>query len=203
MITRTTTAMLEDLTDSTNDQAWREFDARFRPILIAFARKLGLGDADAADVAQETLARVVKSYRAGKYDRTRGRLHSWIVGIAQHCIHDHRATGAARREQRGVSAIIDLPQRDRLAELWDQQCEREILQQALRTLGTETRTDARTIRAFELFALRHQPPEEVARDLGMTTNDVYLAKHRCLKRLRAIVADLNVAYEVNGAGGET
>jgi RNA polymerase sigma-70 factor (ECF subfamily) len=192
--------MLEDLTDSTNEQAWREFDGRFRPILVAFARRLGLADADAADIAQETLARVVKSYREGHYDRSRGRMHSWIVGIAQNCIYDHRKTSLARREQRGVSAIVEVPDRDHLADLWDQQCEQEILQQALEALKEETRTDARTLRAFELFALRHQPPEEVARDLGLATNDVYLAKHRCLKRLRAIVAELNVAYEVNGAG---
>ena len=201
MITRTTTAMLEDLTDSTNQQAWREFDGRYRPILVAFSRRLGLHDADAADIAQETLARVVKSYRAGRYDRSRGRLHSWIVGIAQNCIYDHQKADSARREQRGVSAIMDLPGRDQLTELWNQQCEQEILQQALEMLKEETRTDARTIRAFELFALRHQPPDEVARELGLAVNDVYLAKHRCLKRLRAIVVELNVAFEVNGAGG--
>ena len=196
MLTRTTTAMLQDLTDPANEEAWRAFDGRFRPILVAFGRRLGLPEEDAADAAQETLARVVRSYRAGKYDRERGRLHSWIVGIARNCIMDLHQQRAARREQRGVSAIVDLPGRDRLAEVWNEQCEQEILQQALSTLREETKTEAQTIRAFELIAFQQQPPGDVASELGMTLNDVYLAKHRCLKRLRGLVEELNAAYEV-------
>ena len=37
---------------------------------------------------------------------------------------------------------------------------------------------------------------DVAGDLGMTANDVYLAKHRCLARLREIVAQLDELYEL-------
>ena len=60
MLTRTTTALLEGLLEQTNDETWREFDARYRPIIVAFARRVGLGETDAADVAQETLLRFVR-----------------------------------------------------------------------------------------------------------------------------------------------
>jgi len=196
MLTRTTTALLQDLADPANEDAWRVFDGRFRPILVAFGRRLGLDEEDAADAAQETLARVVKSYRAGRYDRSRGRLHSWIVGIARHCIMDVHAQRAARRERRGVSAILDLPGQDRMSDLWREQCEQEILQQAITTLRDESRTEARTIQAFELIVFHNQMPKDVAAAVGMSLNDVYLAKHRCLKRLRAIVSELDAAYEV-------
>ena len=61
---RTTTALLDGLFDSANQSIWREFDARYRPILMAFARRLGLNRDNAADVTQETLACFVRDYRA-------------------------------------------------------------------------------------------------------------------------------------------
>ena len=68
-IDRTTTALLEGLFDSDNELAWSHFDARYRPIVIAFARKLGLSESDAGDVAQETILQFLKEYKEGKYDR--------------------------------------------------------------------------------------------------------------------------------------
>ncbi|MHC4416667.1 MAG: RNA polymerase sigma factor [Planctomycetota bacterium] len=196
MQTRTTTALLAELADPANEAIWREFDARFRPILVGFGRRLGLPAEDAADVAQETLARFVMSYRAGKYDRSRGRLRSWIIGIARHCISDLRQSDAARRHRRGHSALIDLPDEATMAEVWDAECEQEILRQGMTELRRETKTDTRTIRVFEMLAFDGRRPAEVAGELSITMNDVYLAKHRCLKRLRTIIGRLDELYEV-------
>ncbi|MHC4970510.1 MAG: RNA polymerase sigma factor [Planctomycetota bacterium] len=197
MLTRTTTALLEGLLDPADEETWRAFDARFRPILLAFGRRLGLPPEDAADAAQETLARFVTAYRGGKYDRGRGRLHSWIIGIARNCIGDLRQRRAPHWRQRGLSAIVDLPDRAALTRMWDEQCQQELLRQSLAELRQQTKTDAGTIRAFEMLALDRRRPADVAAELSITLNDVYLAKHRCLKRLRAILSRLEQVYEVN------
>ncbi len=47
MLEKTTTAMLQGLTDPDNDVVWREFDARFRPVIERFVRRMGLSEADA------------------------------------------------------------------------------------------------------------------------------------------------------------
>ena len=195
MYARTTTALLQDLRDPANEAVWRGFDARYRPVLVALARRFGLGNEDAADTAQEALVQFVRSYRAGNYERGRGRLSSWIMGIARNCIIDQQRARAARREQRGISALAELPGDDCWAEIWDAECDREVLRQAVQVLHTETRIDAETIRAFELLAFHQLAPSQAAAELGMTLNEVYLAKHRCLKRLRRIVATLQAAGE--------
>ena len=59
MLTRPTTALLEALLDPADDEIWQDFDRRYRPILIAFARRLGLPDEDAADAAHDTLLRIL------------------------------------------------------------------------------------------------------------------------------------------------
>ncbi len=195
MLTRTTTAMLEALLDPADDEVWRDFDHRYRPILVAFARRLGLPAEDAADAAQETLTRFVRSYRDGKYDRDRGRLRSWIIGIARHCvydIHQRRATDP----KRGMSAISELPDESTINAMWDEEYEHEILRQGISELRQQTRTEEGTIRAFEMLAFDDRTPAEVAEELSISVNDVYLAKHRCLKRLREILSHLKHLYEV-------
>ncbi|UCD76199.1 MAG: sigma-70 family RNA polymerase sigma factor [Phycisphaerales bacterium] len=195
MLTRTTTAMLDDLADPANEAMWRQFDARYRPVLVAFARRLGLGAEDAADAAQDALTRFLQAFRAGKYQRGRGRLSSWLIGIARNCIVDLQRARMVRREQRGVSALIDLPHDKNLAAIWDAELDREVLRQAVQKLREGTRLDRRTIRVFERLVLQQAAPAVVASELNMTMNDVYLAKHRCLKRLRSIVAELTAAFE--------
>jgi len=73
-VSRTTTRLLEGLCDPEDEALWCEFDAQYRPILVGFARRLGLNVEDAADLAQETLVRFVEAYRAGRYDRGKARL---------------------------------------------------------------------------------------------------------------------------------
>ena len=197
MLTQTTTALLEGLLDPADEETWRAFDARYRPILIAFGRRLGLPPEDAADAAQETLTRFVKSYRGGKYDRGRGRLHSWITGIARNCIADVRQRRAVHGRQLGMSAIAELPDPATMTRIWDEEREQELLRRGLVELRQQTKTEAPTIRAFEMLALDGRPPTEVAAELDLTLNDVYLAKHRCLKRLRAILSRLGQLYEIN------
>jgi RNA polymerase sigma-70 factor (ECF subfamily) len=193
MLTRTTTALLEGLADPADEATWQAFDARYRPVIVAFGRRLGLGAEDAADAAQETLARFVRSFRDGKYDRERGRLSSWIIGIARNCIADQGQARARRREQH-LSAEGELPDEATLTRIWDAECQRQILHEAVAELRRVSRTDPRTIQIFEMLAFQERPPAEIARELGVTPNDVYLAKHRCLKRLRAIVAEMERVF---------
>lgn len=194
MHVRTTTALLEDLGDPLNDAAWTELDARFRPIVFGLARRLGLPEPDAADATQEALTRFVRAFRDGKYDRSRGRLQAWMVGIARNAIAEVRVGRGSRRERRGESAILALPGDDETERLWNEELHAELLRRAMLKLRTMTRTDGRTIEAFEMLSLEGLAPENVAERLGMTRNDVYLAKHRCLSRLRELMDQDREAY---------
>ena len=191
----TTMALLDGLLEPGNEAVWREFDARYRPIVFAFARKLGLDESDAADVAQEAMLRFVQEYRAGKYDRERGRLRSWIIGIVKYRVADVQRSKAKRREYRGESAFVGLPEDDQLAELWEAERRRMLLRQALAELREQTKTNEKTIRAFELYAIHEQPVADVACELGLTTHDVYVAKSNVAARLREILTRLEQVFD--------
>ncbi len=168
----TTTHLLEGLLDPTNDEVWCTFDARFRPIIIAVARYLGLGTEDAEDVAQQTLLDVVRDYRRGKYVRGQGRLRWWILGIARHRVMDMHRRRFRRLDQRGDAALVNLPddaQSDaRLSAVWDAEQERAILQQAMSELRESSRFEPQTLLAFEMVARCGAKADFVAAECGMT-----------------------------------
>jgi len=195
MLTHTTTALLEGLASSANTTAWRLFDARYRPILTNFGLRLGLEAHDAEDVAQEALSRFVVAYRAGRYDRSRGRLYSWLIGIARHCLIDMREQRRAGAAMPTGSILDNLPDEHQMTLVLEAECEREVLRLSLEHLRTTTRTEPRTIEAFELLLNRVEPGEVAAR-LGMSVDEVYVAKHRCLRRLRPIVEQITGEYEL-------
>lgn len=192
----TTSTMLASLREADNDQAWQGFDARYRPILIGVARRVGLSEEDAAEVAQQALAEFARDYRLGKYERGRGRLSSWLIGIAQHRALDCLRRRKVRKEARGVSAMVDIPcEREHLSAAWEVERQHAILQEALTVLRSTSRTNPESIRAFELVALRGVPARQAADECGMSVDDVYVAKNRVTNRLRDIVRELTDAYD--------
>lgn len=183
----TTTELLNGLHEVGNRGAWEEFDRRYRPILIGFLRRTGLNENDAADVAQETLVHFVQDYRQNKYDRERGRLRSWLIGIARCRLADLRRTKSRRRELRGESAIGGLPDDVDLDALWEAEERRFVFSQAIGELRENGRFNARTMEAFDRVVLRHEPVEAVSEHLGLTPQEIYNAKNRVVERLREIV----------------
>lgn len=193
--TRTTTQLLESLRDTGNAELWRVFDGRYRPVVVAFALRRGLDHDEAADAAQATLAQFAADYTAGRYDRTRGRLSSWIIGIAQNRITDALRTKARRGTPRGESGIVNLAEPGAADKDWDHAVQNTILERALVALRHGSRFDERTIKAFELCAVRQVPAEAVAQECGMSVSDVYVAKNRVIRKLRELVAQVTQEFD--------
>lgn len=184
--------MLEGLADARDERAWRRFYDRFTPMLLSYAKRVGLSDADAQDVVAETLTTFLQAYRAGRYERERARLKSWLGGIIHNKIlklHARRTTASldvVQPEDRGQ------PMEPAATEDQDEAFEREWqldrLNAALNILRRES--DPNTYQAFDLYALKDWPVAKVASFLNMTPNAVYISKTRTLKRLRQIVQQL-------------
>lgn len=186
--------MLDALHDPAEVAVWEEFDARYRPVLIGFARNLGLDDADAADVAQDTMTRFLEQYRNGRYERERGRLGAWLVGIARYRVLDVRRKHA-KRPLRGESAMIDLDDEKGLTEIWEDERRKAILRQAMDRLRDGSRTDEKTILAFEMLFVHAMTPQAVADELGMSVQGVYVAKSRIAERLQKIISQIENEFD--------
>jgi len=191
MDTRTTTQLLEALSDPRNRTMWGAFDERYRPIIIAFAIRRGLSHADAEEAAQATLSDFASVFQRGGYDRSRGRLRAWLIGIALNRIASLKRDNASSRHGIGnpiVEPIVDPLQEDETQ--WTDAVRRTVLERAIGLLRERSRLDDRTIAAFELTALRGMPPAAAAAVCGMSTNEVYVAKNRVIRKLRDITASI-------------
>ena len=197
MRTTTTTALLEGLYDVQDSVVWQVFDDRYRPIIVGVCRRLGLNDSESDDVAQDTLLQFLRDYREGRYSRDRGRLRSWVVGIARHRVIDYQRSRGRRKEKVGHSSAMEVPDERSLEDIWDQEMQRSILRQSVEELRRTTRTTEKSIRAFEMIVFDRREVEAVAEILEMKAHDVYVAKSRVTTKLREIVERLKNLYEVD------
>lgn len=186
MVTATSTSLLIALKNQENDGVWTTFCTRYQPLLLAFARKLGLTEHEAEDAAQDTLIAFARSYEEGAFDPEKGRLRKWLLGIAAHKVRDiqrRRGREYVPEENTDATGLLNgLPDDHTMSEIWEAEWERAVLASCLEDVRQHV--EPSTVQAFELFVLQEWPAERVAAHLGMTPNAVFKAKRRVLSRMR-------------------
>lgn len=189
----TTTQVLEQLKTSNEPQVWEGFCGSFRPVVVEFARRMGLSPAEAEDAAQETMMTFIKALRSGKYDRDKGRLSHWLFGVARRVILNLRGRQPLEQlvaDKTTGTSFWDLIEDDRAVQhSWDTEWRQMALARALEQVRREF--DPGVVEAFERYALQGTPMEEVTRRLNVSRNAVYIAKSRILSRLRELVAQFD------------
>lgn len=193
---RTSPSLLAGLRDSRDAVAWQRFYDRYKPMLLSFSKRVGLADHDAQEVVGETFVAFFKAFRQGAYDPGRGRLCHWLKGIARHRVQSllsrRRTREGHRPNLEHLAMMGNAPGSDGTAQslddAFDREWELERVAQALAELRQEIEIE--TYQAFDFYVMQELPVRDVAQIVGIRANGVYLAKSRCLKRLRQIVARL-------------
>lgn len=190
----TTASLLTRLADPADESGWELVCERFHAPIARFARRLGAREADAEDVAQETLLAFVNAYRAGSYDATAGRLNKWLFGIAYRCtLRSLRRAQTPRPLIDPPSGFLEsLPDEATATASFDLEWERGLLAQCERLARKEFEPE--TFRAYECVVHGERAPRVAARELGVSIQSVYNAKHRVLKRIRELRARMD-AFE--------
>lgn len=196
----TTTIMLEKLREP-QSEAWQLFMDRFRRPLMSFAIRSGLNRSQAEDATQEALLSFIEAYRAGKYDRSKGRLGSWLFTLAFQSIRSHRrdvARGAAQSPTIGgrTTFFTGLPDEEAARSQWEDDWDRHLLAECVRQLRAEL--SETHMLAFELVAIKEVPAATVAQEIGISRDAVYQIRFRALKRLSELREQLD-DVEVGGS----
>lgn len=193
---RTSVSLLDLVRRSpTDSKAWDEFARYYRPMVYQWCRGWGVQQADADDVAQLVLAKLLKLLREFEYDRKRS-FRGWLKTVARHIWSDLR-----ERQDRDVSAdsmIGSLEARTDLESRLEAAYDHELLEMAM--MQVRSRVEPSTWNAFRLTAIEGLPAAEAAQRLVMAVGNVYVAKHRVQKLLQQTVLELEQLPE---AGGHT
>lgn len=189
----TSLTLLKGLLDPTDTRAWKRFDERYRPVLVNFALQLGLAGDDAEEIAQRASVAFFESYRRGHYDRSKGRLKNWLLGIAQHQIADYYAERA--RQPIAPAGRSELEARlgqlrdpDEFSSIWDRQWEAHVLTICVKRAAAKF--SARDIRVFKMVTSEGRSPAQVARRLGISQTNVATIKHRVLSYIKGCREDV-------------
>lgn len=184
MLSQTSTTLLNSLLKEPADQAvWQTFCERYGPAVFRFARRRGLDETDSDEVVSDTLATFFEAYRAGRYDRTRGRLRTWVFGMAMNKVRELRRRGARDRPVDSLEHMATEPATESADPDFDADVERTLAWQCLEV--TRRRVAPLTYQAFDLYAIKGRPAQDVARMLGIDPSMVYVAKSRVLSHARA------------------
>jgi RNA polymerase sigma factor (sigma-70 family) len=172
-------------------ERWRDFDAIYRPILLAYLLKRGLEESEASDVVQDIFVKLLG--KIGTYDRARGKFRTWLFRIAHNTLIDHaRRRAAYNKAKEGWVAHVltaTLSESQRMAEQWAKiHCEK-ILEHALKTV--RKRTSSKAWACFEQRLLRDRPAAAIAAELKIEPNGVYVYASRVLKQVRDLCEEFD------------
>jgi RNA polymerase sigma-70 factor (ECF subfamily) len=173
------------LRDPSDPQAWQSFVARYAPRILAWCRQWNLQPADAQDVAQEVLYRLVGQLRRFHYDPAKGHFRGWLKGMARHAWSDLRD----RRRRAGwgsgdpqVQQLLEAQvDQNGLLEALEQEFERELYEEA--QARVQLRVTRPTWQAFQWLVHENWSGAQVAAELHLTVAAVYMAKQRVQKML--------------------
>lgn len=187
MAMTTDVTLLERITEG-DEISWSQFSGIYSPLIRLVGGDWGLSAAEREELVQDVLVNFFRASRTFRYDRVRGSFRAYLRTIVRNCIYNI----VKRRERRvqdsaevGASPLID----HAFEEKWDVEWYNHLLGEALNVLRSEM--DEYSFQSFFRYAIRGEPPEEVARGLGMSVNAVYVNKCRALARLRCIARQLN------------
>jgi RNA polymerase sigma factor (sigma-70 family) len=178
--------------DPTNQAVWQEFVRRYRPLIYGFCLSWHLQPADAEDITQAVLTRLVNKMRDFRYDPAQS-FRGWLKTVTRHVLANELAK--RRRERVAgdgvvVEMLLNVQAQDGLVGAVEAAYDRELLDEALRRV--RERVPAQQWDAFRLTALESMSGADASRTLGMLVSTVYSSKSKVQKLLREELRRLDI-----------
>jgi RNA polymerase sigma-70 factor (ECF subfamily) len=192
MMLDTPVSLLDRLCDKQDAASWRRWFDLYTPLIRQWLARYALQPHDADEVVQEVLVVVVRELPQFRHNQHRGAFRAWLRGVLANRLRrlwDSRKLPQGPAGEEGMAALAQLEDPDSsLSHLWDQEHDHYVARRLMELVEPEFAPA--TWKAFQLLALEGKPPDEVAAELGISTNAVRIAKSRVLSRLRQESAGL-------------
>jgi RNA polymerase sigma-70 factor, ECF subfamily len=171
--------LLERLRRPGESEAWGRFVELFTPLIYYWGRRVGLNHADAADLVQDVFTLLVQKLPSFCYDEHRS-FRAWLRTVTLNKWRDNCRRRAVPLEKNAV--LANLPGPEAAEAFWELEYRRHLVGQALEVMQAEFQPT--TWKACWELVVAGRPAAEVAAELGVSENAVYIAKSRVLGRLR-------------------
>ena len=183
--------MLTTISWTSGEIDWPQLVASCEPRIAAWCRRFGLQDADALDVSQNVLLKMVTSLRSGNFDAKKGNFLCWLKVVTDNTIRTLLWKRTTRREcvngepmnatlESICSASTDEPSSEEARN--EEESLKHQLQQAENFV--KPRVKRATWEAYQLTMHENLSPSHTAEQIGISVRDVYVAKCRVIGYLK-------------------
>jgi len=190
----TRATLLARLKDWQDAPSWQDFFDTYWKLIHRMAISGGLTEIEAQEVVQETMLAVAKHMPGFKYDPVIGSFKSWLFNMTRWRMADQ----IRKRQPQIADTIITEPATNvavsldeivpDLTSLWEKEWEKNLVKATMRNV--KHRLDPQKYQIFDFYVKKSWPPEKVAKSLGISVEQVYLAKHRIMEMVRDEMARL-------------
>lgn len=177
---KTSASLLERLRRP-DEAAWSRFVDLYTPLLYFWACRMGLQQADAADLVQDIFTILVQKLPEFTYDKSKS-FRSWLHTITMNRWRDKMRRKAATLHDAGSVGLEDVVVPDDAEAIWEKEYRDHLVARAAEVMKAEFQPV--TWQAFWSLTVEGKSGAEVAAALGMRVNSVYAAKSRVSRRLR-------------------
>ncbi len=174
-------SLMERIKTDPTRQAWQQFIDLYTPLFFTWARRLGLSEHDTADLVQDVFATLVEKLPTFHYD-PRQSFRAWLKTVLVNRWRDWCRRRALNPAPAGAAALAQAPAPDAVPFFEEEEYRQALVRRALALMQAEFQPAV--WRACWEFVVCDRPASEVAAELGISVNSVYLAKSRVLRYLR-------------------
>jgi RNA polymerase sigma factor (sigma-70 family) len=173
--------------------AWDDFDQTYRKLILLRGRDRGLRQDELDDLIQMVLINIFKQNSIFKYDGTKGRFRDYLKTII-----DRRSFDLIRKRKNALESLNELGDKgivlssddhENAERHWEEEWQKHLLEQAIEYISAEVQPQ--TITIFRMLSQKHMSPEDVAEELDINVDAVYVVKHRMMKRIKPVLKQLD------------
>lgn len=197
----TNVSLLSRIRDRADSSAWREFDRRYRELMLRYCRRRGMSQVDAEDVVQATLTGLSESLPRFTYDPNRGRFRDYLCRCVRNEIFrwTARPQVAARPLYNNEGRPIVEPP-DAAASgadtTWEEEWVAHHYRRALEVIRKSF--DARNVELFDR-SIAGASVELLASEFGVSVQTIYKARKRIRERMEELINEqIREEDDVNG-----
>lgn len=186
-MSHTSASLLDRARNPRDREAWFLFADIYEPLIRGWLRRYALQESDADDLVQDVLRKIAAKLPEFQHNQRPGAFRCWVRVITTNELRHWWRDGRFRPSVPGTTSFAGVLEQledpgSALSGVWDQEHDRHIVRRMLQ--ATETDFQPTTWEAFRRHVIEGRQANEVATELGLTVNAVFIAKSRVLQRLR-------------------